>query len=180
MNRDTHETTGLPPQLSPEVAGFRWTVAVIDFVLGLGFGYLGVILFFRRGSDFFSAVPDGVWGVLLGGCGLWVLYSGYRLVIEPLPVCRQNGKRRHLIAAALGVLMIAVMWLSLIGDSQDGFGPAVGVFFYTIVVSGVILFWLIAAFGMSRHAPKEPSGTRTRLFERLRDELKPPSDRHEH
>lgn len=179
MNRDTHETTGLPPQLSSDAAGFRWTVAVIDFVVGLGFGYLGVILFFRRGSDFFSAIPDGFCGVLLGGYGSWVLYSGYRLVVEPLPDCWQNGKRRHWIAAALGVLMIAVMWLSLIGDSQDGFGSAVGVFYCTIVVLGVLLFCLIAAFGMSRHAPKELSGTRTRLFERLRDELKPPSDRHE-
>ena len=150
---------------------------MIDFALGLGLGYLGVVLSFRRGGDFFSHVPDGFWAVLLGGYGFWVLYSSYRLIIELPPVCWQSGKQRHWISATLGVLMIAVMWLSLVGDSQDGFGPAVGVFYCTFVVSGVILFWLAAAFGMSKHVPKELSGNRPRLFERLADELKPPSER---
>ena len=148
--------------------GFRWTVALIDFMLGLGLGYLGVMLFFRRGGDFFSHVPDGFWAVLLGGYGIWVLYSGYRLVKESPPACWQMGKRRHWIAAALGVLMIAVMWMSLVGDSQDGFGPAVGVFYFTIVVSGVILFWLIAAAGMSNQAPKGTEESRVSIFKRLR------------
>jgi len=179
MSRENQRSTDASPRSNSNARGFRWTVAVIDFVLGLGLGYLGVKLFFRRGGDFFSHVPDEFWAVLLSGYGIWVLYSSYHLVTERPPACWQTGKRRHWISAALGLLMIAVMWLSLVGNSQDGFGQAVGVFYLTIVASGIVIFWLFAAAVMSKHAPKELSGTRTGLFKRLAEELKPPSERNE-
>lgn len=138
--------------------GFCCAVAVIDFVLGLWISCFGTfILFLRRGADIFTAVPDEWWGLLLAGHGIWALYAGYRLITQRTATGWLAGKRRHLVCAVMSALVVALMWLALMVDSHDGFGPAMGTLIYSVVFGAQASFWIIVSMAMSKNggAPQQ-------------------------
>ncbi|TWU11738.1 hypothetical protein CA54_05470 [Symmachiella macrocystis] len=146
------------------VKGFRWIVTGLDLVCGICLTSLGVAVMFgtslfvligiNTGGDAFRSIPDGAVGVLVIGYGLWLCFSGIRLVTEHPPIRWEAGKRRHWIAAIATGLMIALMWLALMADLAmydiDGFGHSVHVIVYTGFLACAIPFLLVASAVMSR------------------------------
>jgi len=178
MNKEIQGLKDKPPQSNGTANGLRWTVAVIDFVFGFWLSYLSLfILFLRRGSDIFTEVPDEFSGIILGGYAFWILYAGYRLLTEDVSIRWRNGKQRHLLTIGFSILLILGMWMAALVDSHDGFGPAMGVVIYTFVLGVFMFFLLLAVLGMSQLAAQSPPANKISLFDRLKEELKPPSER---
>jgi len=154
---------------------FRWTIVVIDFVIGIALICFSFALFFRRGVDFTSTVPDEFWAILLTGYGIWILYTGYRLVIERSPVCWQRGKRRHLFLSGFSGGVVPLLWLSLFDNPHQGqFGPVIRVMNYSAVFCTLGLFLLIVALVMPVLASQEPSDKSNLHSDRMVEKLKPP------
>jgi hypothetical protein len=144
------QNTPQSPQLHRAVNGFRWIVGGLDIALGLCLTLAGAgipVLFGHSSWHVFQAIPNGWLGVLVLGHGIWSCVSGVRLITEQPPMCWQAGKRRHRIAAMLSGLIIALLWLALLVESElyslDGFGPSIAVLIFTIFFGCVIAFLLI-------------------------------------
>ena len=151
MNPDDFKRTTRSVNGDGSCKGFCCVVAVIDLALGLWISYLGAfILFLRRGADIFTVVGDEWWGLLLAVHGIWALYAGYRLITQRTATDWQEEKRRHLVCAVMSALVIALMWLALMVDSHDGFGPAMGTLIYSVVFGAQASFWIIVSMAMSR------------------------------
>ena len=143
------------PQLHWAVASFRWIVSGLDIASGLGFARLGLLVLFDASNwGLFRAIPTGWLGVLILGHGIWAVFSGVMLIREQPPMSWWAGKRRHLIAAMLSGLTIALLWLALLVEtsrySPDGLGLGIGMFLYTTVFGCVAGYFLLVVAVMSR------------------------------
>ncbi len=139
------------PQPHWAVIGFRWVVSVLDIALGLGFTWLSILVLFDASNwGLFRAIPTGWRGVLILGYGIWSVVLGVKLITEQSPIRWRAGTRRHLIAAMVSGLIVALLWLALLVEtskySPDGLGLGIGMFLYTMIFGcGAGYFLLIAA-----------------------------------
>ena len=144
-----------PSRSSAGVRAFRWIVSGLDIASGLFFTLLGILVLFGHSSwRMFLAIPNGWLGVIVLGHGIWAVVSGVKLITEQSPVRWRVGKRRHLIAATLSGSIIVLVWLAMFIEtamySPDGFGLALGVFYYTVVFGCVAAYLLIVSLIMGR------------------------------
>ena len=149
-------------------ACLRWLVISIDLALGTYLSVVGAMVSLGHsvsgliglGVHEFHSLPDEVLGLVFLGQGLWVGFSGIRLLTERDPVRCQAGNRRHLIAAGLSGATIGLLWLALMVDSRmhsgDGFGMLLHVLVNTCSLAVAVAWFLVVSAVMRRSA--RPSG----------------------